>query len=96
MNRAPLDNRTPDARATYAERTAARRAIQDNMEAAILSACGAVVEVTIMPDGQIVLAAATPDACKAADQVMTLAGCTLISSEWDAEFGEQFACYRKA
>ena len=77
-----------------AARIAIHRDIGAAMAAAILSGTGAVVEVTLGRPG-VFIVSGTPDACKAAEQVMVLAGGSLISSEWDAEFGAQFDYYRK-
>ncbi len=93
MNTNPTILASIKTRAAYLEHVAARRAVESKMEEAILAGCGAVVEVTLMAAGKISVSAKSPEACSAACQIMTLAGCALTSSEWDEELGMQFNYY---
>lgn len=81
-----------EARAAYLDRIAARRAIETNMSAAILRGTGAVVEVTCGRPGFFIISG-SPDAELASRVVLSMAGLTLVSSEFDDELGEQFATW---
>lgn len=77
--------------------TTMRRRIQAQMEAAIKSGCGAVVEVTLTYNGRLCVSGDDAHVV-AARTVMQAAGCVLESSEADdADFpGERFDYWREA
>lgn len=81
-----------EARAAFLDRIAARRAIEANMAAAILSGTGAVVEVTLGRPGFYIVNG-SPEAERASRPVLSAAGMTLVSSEYDEDDGAQFATW---
>lgn len=70
----------------------ARRMIGENMAAAILTGCNAVVEVTLGRPGHYIVSGDAGHV-RAAAAVLEAAGMRLLEIEDDAELGETFATW---